>query len=117
MKGIDYIGPCKSPSMNTRHKMDDILRPLKLDHNHLTWAKEGQIEILLGGNHARLIVRDDNNLNEIFKSANLGSNNLLSNHVPLHLANCLEYGMGTRASHQNNLSTVTPSEGIRTIKK
>ena len=38
MKGIDYIGPCKGPSQNTKDRMDDILKPVKMNHKHLTWA-------------------------------------------------------------------------------
>ena len=71
MKGIDYIGPRKGPNQNTKDRMDDILKPIRMNQEHLTWTVEGQIEILMGGNHARLLVKDDLKLNKIFKPSNL----------------------------------------------
>ena len=66
MKGIDYIGPCIGPNQITKDRIDDILKPVRMNHEHLTWAVEGQIEILMGGNHARLLVKDNLKLNKIF---------------------------------------------------
>ena len=71
MKGIDHIGPCIGPNQNTKTRIDDILKPVKMNHEHLTWAVDGKIEVLMGGNHARLLVKDDLKLNRIFKPSNL----------------------------------------------
>ena len=54
MKGIDHIGPCIGPNQNTTTRIDNILKPVKMNHEHLTWAVDGKIEVLMGGNHARM---------------------------------------------------------------
>ena len=71
MKGIDHIGPCIGPNQTTKNRIDDILKPINMDHEHLTWAIDGNIDVLMGGNHARLLVKDDLKLNRIFKPSNL----------------------------------------------
>ena len=38
MKGIYHIGPCIGPNQNTKDKIDNILKPINMNHGYLTWA-------------------------------------------------------------------------------
>ena len=56
MTGIDHIGPCLGPNQFTKDKMNSILKPINMNYEYLTWAIDGDIDVIMGGNNARLLV-------------------------------------------------------------
>ena len=71
MTGIDHIGPCLGPNQFTKDKMNSILKPINMNYEYLTWAIDGDIDVIMGGNNGRLLVQDDQELNKILRPSNL----------------------------------------------
>ena len=71
MTGIDSIGPCKGPTYQTRKQLNCVLKPIDLNSYELTWATDGEIDLLIGGDNAGILVTDHETLNSIAKPANL----------------------------------------------
>ena len=71
MTGIDHIGPCLGPNQFEQDRMKSILKPINMTHEYLTCANDGNIDVIMGGNNARLLVQDNQELNKILKPSNL----------------------------------------------
>ena len=71
MTGMSKIGPCQGPNQSTQERLDVILRPMNMDSKSLTWASSSEIDIIMGGDNARLLVQDNPEMNGILKPCNL----------------------------------------------
>ena len=71
MTGMSTIGPCQGPTQKTRRDLDAILKPMNMESQSLTWASNGEIDIIMGGDNARLLVQDNPAMNSVLKPSNL----------------------------------------------
>ena len=71
MTGISTIGPCQEPTKKTRRELDLILKPMNMESQSLTWASNGEIDIIMGGDNDGLLVQDHPTMNSIMKPSNL----------------------------------------------
>ena len=44
---------------------------MNMDYKSLTWAGSGDIDIIMGGDNARLLVQDNQDMNRLLKPDNL----------------------------------------------
>ena len=68
---MSTIGPCQGPTKKTRKELDIILKPMNMESQSLTWASNGEIDIIMGGDNAGLLVQDNPTMNGIRKPSNL----------------------------------------------
>ena len=68
MTGIDHIGPCLGPNQFTKDRMNSRLKPINMTHEYLTWEIDGNIDVIMFGNNARLLVQDDQELKKDLKT-------------------------------------------------
>ena len=71
MTGISTIGPYKGPTQQTHRELDYILKPINMESQSLTWAINREIDIIIGGDNAGILVQDHPTMNNIRKPTNL----------------------------------------------
>ena len=68
---IETDGPLSSTKTRYSKATKCHLIPINMDCKSLTWAEDSDIDVIMGGDKARLLVQDNKIMNRIMKPENL----------------------------------------------